>query len=258
MTICIDGRVSACYVDNNNMLSEHHTLNRLINIKAVRKMAGMRVRKPGQLTDEDLMKLCGVTRYTTRNWRLEEGLPFEKDGKYIVYDKEKVMTWLVDRAARKLYAENIVTAKRFKRDFDEFTQFGQVAAYRAMRRTMEELRDDGTIPPRAETAILDAMKTAMRELQAAAVYGLAMDIQVSSPAFILAHPEGVVDPKAVEIDAMTLVTVKTIVMKVSGLPEDEVDEIMRIMKPAHFAFMESEEEYDDFTYEGDEDEEGGA
>lgn len=48
------------------------------------------------LTTKDLCELLKVSRVTLLKWR-KEGMPYEKFGKLVRFDKDKVLEWLKNR-----------------------------------------------------------------------------------------------------------------------------------------------------------------
>lgn len=49
------------------------------------------------ITVKELCELLKVSRTTVLTWRKEEGLPYEKFGKLVRFDKDKVYEWLKNR-----------------------------------------------------------------------------------------------------------------------------------------------------------------
>lgn len=48
---------------------------------------------PEFLTTTDMMQILKVSKVTLSNWR-KEGMPYEKFGRIVRYDKDKVLEWL--------------------------------------------------------------------------------------------------------------------------------------------------------------------
>ena len=172
-------------------LSLYKDRKHVINNRRMIRMSVSRPKwlEPGKLTETELALKQGVTRMTLSRWR-EEGLPYTRKSKYVIYDQKEIQPWLRARQLESFMRLHSTVVSQFVADFTESTERGKSVARDLTAGIVNLLEEPGVSEDQRNRviAIINASKPdAILRLQAASFSNFARNLQISSAHFLATH-----------------------------------------------------------------------
>lgn len=227
--LCIDSILPACYVEMDSLSIQHKQHSKGV----AHSMAQSVPLKPGQISDAELIRSMGVSRYTTRNWRIE-GMPFEKVGRFIVYNEADIRPWLHDKIVEGIIRQNGAAIRQYRQHFRDATKQAD-DIYKSLREGIISEIDDSAIPQAKKKKISSSMDRAYKDTllryQADAAHELAINLQITTPGYLLAH-DGLadIDSSIIEFDENTINLLRTVLISMSKVSPEDAEIIIGYVK----------------------------
>lgn len=138
--------------------------------------------RPGELDEKALLEITGASKVTLCKWRKNDGLPFEKRGKFVVYQEAAVRDWMKQRVMAYAMLKQGDAIKAFVKDFKAKEEEARLSLRQSRAVLAAALFvKQGKAGPEVEEQLNDAVAKAERKtriaFQSLSLYRLACSLE---------------------------------------------------------------------------------